>query len=228
MPRSGLSGEGSPVERAHDAGCDRVVETERLTDRDDAVTDGTLLESPSTSDGQLRRRRDDVEDRKVAGWIRTDDRRLVGRPVRELDPDRPRPVDHVIVGDDVALRVIDEPGALATCSPPPLAGYGDRSRPRSRRSRRRRARNLRDLADGQRRARRDIRGGGRRSRDRDGVRGGAMRQRNGCCAGSSAGNRRGTDRRGDAVVFLAMCTFLLSISLSPKFPVRTKGDGSGT
>jgi hypothetical protein len=53
-----------------------------------------------------------VDDRQVTRRIRADDGCLVGRAVGELDRDRARALDDVVVRDDVALQVVDEPCPL--------------------------------------------------------------------------------------------------------------------
>src|SRR5437763_475119 len=61
---------------------------------------------------QLRGRRVDVDDGEVGRGVAADDRRVVALAVGERDPDRARAVDDMFVRDDVALRVVDEAGAL--------------------------------------------------------------------------------------------------------------------
>jgi hypothetical protein len=53
-----------------------------------------------------------VHDREVGRGVAADERALGGRAVGEADGDRRGAVDHVLVGDDVALHVVDPAGTL--------------------------------------------------------------------------------------------------------------------
>ena len=123
--------------RADDAGRDGVVETERIADRNDTVSDRNGARVSKLERRELRRRSVDVQDGDVGRRVTPDDRRGVGRAVRELDADRACTVDHVSVRDDVALGVVDEARPLGGGAPPPFGNGDARTRSRSNRSRRR-------------------------------------------------------------------------------------------
>ena len=105
------------VERADDAGRDGAVEPERVPDRDDAVTDCDVARVGERERDELRRRRVHVHDGEIGARVAADDGPLVGRTVRELHRDGRRAVDDMLVGDDVALRVVDEAGAEGAAAP---------------------------------------------------------------------------------------------------------------
>src|SRR5690606_33323208 len=57
------------------------------------------------------------DDGEVGGDVGADDRRRVEAPVPQRDEDLGAPGDHVVVGDDPALAVDDDTGALARAAP---------------------------------------------------------------------------------------------------------------
>ena len=61
---------------------------------------------------QLARGRVHLQDREVRRRVGADDGGAVLRAVAERDRDRAGVCDHVVVSDDVARGVVDEPGAL--------------------------------------------------------------------------------------------------------------------
>src|SRR5262249_21162608 len=95
-----------------DAARDGVVEAERVADGDDRVADLHAGGVGQRERLDLRGRRVDVDDGDVGADVGTDDGRLVGGAVVELHRDGARAVDDVVVGDDVALVVVEEAGAL--------------------------------------------------------------------------------------------------------------------
>ena len=107
------------VERADDPARHRLGEPERAADRDDRAPDldGVRVRRAraacSSDDGA---RSDDGE---VGRAVAADEVGREALAVPERDGDRGRAVDDVLVRDDVALRVVDEAGALgAVCEPP--------------------------------------------------------------------------------------------------------------
>src|SRR4029079_12953963 len=96
--------------RRHDAGRHGAAETERVAHRDHPVTDPRLLLSELYVGESLRRL--DLEQREVGALIGADQLRLVFGVLVEADLDLATAIDHVVVGDDVAVRRDDETRAL--------------------------------------------------------------------------------------------------------------------
>ena len=113
------------LERGDDAGVTRAVEAERVADRDDRVADLHLC-------GVAERQRVgalgvvDLEQGDVGRGVGTDDLRLLRRALAELDVHALGALDHVCVGEDVAVVVDQEAGAgrcaLLRCGSPNTEG----------------------------------------------------------------------------------------------------------
>src|SRR5262249_26850122 len=101
-----------PVERAHDAARDRLLEAERAADGDDAVADLQVARAAYGEREELRGGRVDLDHGEVGGLVRADQVGAVGLAVPELDGDRRGAIDDVLVRDDVPVAVVDPAGAF--------------------------------------------------------------------------------------------------------------------
>ena len=83
----------------------------------------TASESPSLTNGQVVRRRLELDERDVGQRVGAEHLGLERAPVVEADADVERALDHVVVGEDVAAGIDDEPAAraLANLGPVPAA-----------------------------------------------------------------------------------------------------------
>ncbi len=101
-----------PVERAHDPARHRLGKPEGASDRDHRVTDGNRAGVPERERVEERGRRRDAHDREVGRLVGPDELCREAAAVPEHHADRGRPEDDVIVGEDIALGVVDEARAL--------------------------------------------------------------------------------------------------------------------
>ncbi len=97
---------------ADDAERDGVPETERVTDGQDVLADAKPARSAEANRGEVVAALD-LEEGEIELGIATDHVRRELAVVPEADRDEVGVVHDVLVGDDVALRVDDEPGARA-------------------------------------------------------------------------------------------------------------------
>ncbi len=111
-------GAGADIAAAggHDAGGDGAAEAERIADREHPVTDarygGGELHPREIATAAL-----DLEERHVGARIAADHLGGVGPAVVGGDVDLGRALDHVVVGDDVAVGGDEEARALAGRAP---------------------------------------------------------------------------------------------------------------
>ena len=101
--------------RADDAHRHGLADAERVADREHDVADADLV-------GVAERQRlqvgaVDLQHRQVARLVGADDLRLEGAAVGQFDADLLGAVDHVVVGEDVAVRPDDDAGAEAALAP---------------------------------------------------------------------------------------------------------------
>ena len=114
-----------------DAGADAVAEPQRIADGDHRLADHQVA-----AVAQLQRRQRlvavNLQNRQIGIGIGADQIRRQLAAVGQLDGDLPGAVDHVIVGDDVSVRVNDESAAQrigrARARPGRTAARMDRSR----------------------------------------------------------------------------------------------------
>ena len=96
---------------ADDTGGDAVLEAERRTNGDNPFA---RLELRGVAEAHRRQiLRLDLDHGHVGAFIDTDDLGCVLAPVRHLDGDCGRAVDHVSIGQNVAVGTDDEAGAFA-------------------------------------------------------------------------------------------------------------------
>ncbi len=100
------------VERAHDAGRGGVAQAVGVADGDDGVTHLHGGGVGEVQRRQLAGRRADADHGDVLAGIAADDAAGKGVAVVQAHPHRVGVLDDVVVGDDVALRVDLEAGAL--------------------------------------------------------------------------------------------------------------------
>ncbi len=97
---------------ADDPRGDRVVQAERIADGKNPLTDVEVFGVAQLQDGQV----DvgvDLDQRDIGARVGSDELGDVFFAVLERDPDFLRVFDYVIVGDDIAFLIQDEPGAKA-------------------------------------------------------------------------------------------------------------------
>jgi hypothetical protein len=116
------------LQAADDAGREGAVEAERVADGQNLLPDDEPIGIAERHDRQFLARRVDLYDGEVRIRIAPDDARRVALLAAEIDAQRIRPFDDVIVGQDVALLVNDRAGAGTL---PALAEVAARARHRS-------------------------------------------------------------------------------------------------
>jgi len=111
VDRSAVRSEDAPLERTHDAGRDRAVLAERISDGDDGVADPHRIRVAEIERCQRARLRLHLQDGDIGGRIATYDLRRQALIVRKAHLHALRALNDVVVRDDVPGLVDHEAGA---------------------------------------------------------------------------------------------------------------------
>ncbi len=101
-----------PMESAHDSAGDGLLESKGAPDRDHAVADLELARVAERERVEHRRGCVHADDREVGRSVAAHEVARIGLSVPELDLDRLCVGDDMLIGDDVALVVVDEARAF--------------------------------------------------------------------------------------------------------------------